>query len=302
MSNVNLTKMRPLLKNFLFLAGGGLGFFGVVFVGLQLFKYSEQIQFSNFDVFEWSVILVLSIVYGMSNIMLALAWRCLLSFLGVKTSRSWVLKCYGVSQLAKYVPGNIFHFVGRQAIGLAEDLPGWILAKSAFLEIMLLIFSGALFAVLILPLLWSTTSIVITLIGFVCTLSLAIAFLRYWFASFLARALCWQIMFLILSSVNFFCILVLVSPQSIDISTVSSICGAYVIAWLAGLITPGAPAGVGVREFVILFLLGGIFSKVDLLLAVILGRAVTVGGDLGFFVVTTFVGFISPKSGRHRIP
>ena len=31
--------------------------------------------------------------------------------------------------------------------------------------------------------------------------------------------------------------------------------GAYVIAWLAGLVTPGAPAGVGVRELVMYALL-----------------------------------------------
>lgn len=60
--------------------------------------------------------------------------------------------------------------------------------------------------------------------------------------------------------------------------------GVYVLAWLAGLVTPGAPAGVGVRELVLLFLLKGIVAEADLLLAVVLGRVVTVVGDFGFFV------------------
>jgi hypothetical protein len=31
--------------------------------------------------------------------------------------------------------------------------------------------------------------------------------------------------------------------------------GSYVIAWLAGFVTPGAPAGIGVREAVLVILL-----------------------------------------------
>ena len=58
--------------------------------------------------------------------------------------------------------------------------------------------------------------------------------------------------------------------------------GAYVLAWLAGLVTPGAPAGVGVRELVLLALLKGSVGQTELLLAVLLGRLVTVGGDVAF--------------------
>ena len=58
--------------------------------------------------------------------------------------------------------------------------------------------------------------------------------------------------------------------------------GAYVLAWLAGLVTPGAPAGVGVRELVLLALLKGSVGQTELLLAVLLGRLVTVSGDVAF--------------------
>jgi glycosyltransferase 2 family protein len=40
-----------------------------------------------------------------------------------------------------------------------------------------------------------------------------------------------------------------------------------------------------VRELVLLFLLKGLVSEADLLLAVMLGRVVTVAGDLAFFGV-----------------
>jgi uncharacterized membrane protein YbhN (UPF0104 family) len=60
--------------------------------------------------------------------------------------------------------------------------------------------------------------------------------------------------------------------------------GAYIIAWLAGLITPGAPAGLGIRETVLLLLLSGFVMEADLLMAVLLGRLITVVGDLLFFL------------------
>jgi uncharacterized membrane protein YbhN (UPF0104 family) len=88
--------------------------------------------------------------------------------------------------------------------------------------------------------------------------------------------------------------LFLVAPAVVTFSTFSVLCGSYVIAWLAGLITPGAPAGVGVRELVLLFLLGEQIPAADLLLAVVLGRIVTVVGDLLFFTaVSTSKGFRS---------
>jgi len=51
---------------------------------------------------------------------------------------------------------------------------------------------------------------------------------------------------------------------------------------------PGAPAGVGVRELVLLFLLKNVVAEAELLLAVVLGRLVTVMGDLLFLGVTFF--------------
>jgi hypothetical protein len=98
-----------------------------------------------------------------------------------------------------------------------------------------------------------------------------------------SASLFWQIIFLTISGTVFTFIVSAVVPSTDIYSVFSTFCSAYIIAWLAGLVTPGAPAGVGVRELVLLFLLGGQVAEADLLLAVILGRTVTVVGDLMFF-------------------
>lgn len=50
----------------------------------------------------------------------------------------------------------------------------------------------------------------------------------------------------------------------------------------------GAPAGLGVREAVLLVLLGTTAHQETLLLAVLLSRIITVFGDLLFFAIASF--------------
>jgi uncharacterized membrane protein YbhN (UPF0104 family) len=89
-----------------------------------------------------------------------------------------------------------------------------------------------------------------------------------------------------------------VNEGSDTASQVFLICGAFVITWLAGSVTPGAPAGIGVRELVLLFLLKGLVLESDLLLAVLLSRVVTVAGDVLFFLAA--LCFLSRESGYEQ--
>ena len=73
------------------------------------------------------------------------------------------------------------------------------------------------------------------------------------------------------------------------------------MAWLAGLLTPGAPAGIGVRELVLVLLLKGIVPEAELLLAVLLSRLVTVGGDLLFYLVAMAIpAGLTAVSSNHK--
>jgi uncharacterized membrane protein YbhN (UPF0104 family) len=110
------------------------------------------------------------------------------------------------------------------------------------------------------------------------------AILLHRFSPSVAGALVWQMGFLVVSGTVFIITLAIVVPRANVLPALPALYGAYVLAWLAGLVTPGAPAGVGVREIVLLFLLGGKIADADLLLAVVLGRGVTVLGDLLFFI------------------
>ncbi|QTP58890.1 hypothetical protein HNO53_09335 [Billgrantia antri] len=271
------------MKRLLHLFGGGVGLLGVVFVLLKFDTYSDQIDFSRFHVSDWLIVVLLSLFYGVANILLAHAWWHLLLFNKVKPRVKWAILTYGLSQLAKYVPGNIFHLAGRQALGMAAGFPARALAKSALWELGLIVMAGAIFGPLVVPLVWSELSYLMSYTLF-CVVAMTLIFvISHWFSRDIAAALICQIIFLTISGVIFILVLSLVVPNYTVLPSFPALCAAYVIAWLAGLVTPGAPAGIGVREVVLLFFLGGVIGPADLLLAVLLGRVVTIAGDLFYF-------------------
>jgi hypothetical protein len=282
--------MPPSFKKGLHWAGSTLALTGIAFVVLRLRDYGGQIDFSRFDVTAWSIVAGSALIYGLSNLMLALAWWNLLGHFGANTTKCWVFKIYGISQLAKYVPGNIFHLAGRQAMGMAAGVSGWPLAKSSAWELGLIYFTGGMFGWLALPLIAPTISVTIGFVLFVVTVVGVAALLRYYLGLLVASALGWYVGFLAISGMLFVGLVDVVSTHTEpNGSTWMSLCGAYVIAWLAGLITPGAPAGLGLRELVLLLLLKGIVAEAELVLTVVLGRVVTVVGDLLFFLAAFFI-------------
>ena len=116
---VSVFRLDPDTRRWLNRIGALFGVAGVVFVALRLASYADEIDAAGIGPGGYLALLSLAIVYGASNLLLALGWWRLLRCLGVTAARGWALRAYAISQLAKYVPGNIFQFAGRQAIGVA---------------------------------------------------------------------------------------------------------------------------------------------------------------------------------------
>lgn len=195
-----------------------------------------------------------------------------------------------MSQLAKYVPGNIFHLAGRQALGMAVGISAGVLAKSTIWELGSIAVAGTLFSWLILPLLLPGFPNVASVFLLLSSVALVAGLLRGMAGRQPAWAFIWQLLFLLVSGTVFVALLhVIAGGEGLAIRYWLAIGGAYIAAWLVGLVTPGAPAGVGVREMILLLLLKSLVAEMDLLMAVLLGRLVTVVGDLLFFVATSSI-------------
>jgi hypothetical protein len=74
------------------------------------------------------------------------------------------------------------------------------------------------------------------------------------------------------------------------------IIGVYSLSWIIGFITPGAPAGLGIREAIMSAMLFGVIQENLVITAVLLFRIVTILGDvLGFIIALRFKNILFLK-------
>jgi len=175
---------------------------------------------------------------------------------------------------------------------MAAGLPKGALLKSAAYEIVTICLAGATFSSLILPYWFSKglglpgaakLGLVLYLLAFACIGTLiGVLAGRHVFACFALQSL-----FLLISGLIFLVMLIGISLSD-DKGDVFSfwlapiIIGCFVVAWLGGLVTPGAPAGLGIREVILLALLSSHLPKDTILTTVVIGRLLTIVGDLLF--------------------
>jgi uncharacterized membrane protein YbhN (UPF0104 family) len=65
-----------------------------------------------------------------------------------------------------------------------------------------------------------------------------------------------------------------------------AIVGTFAVSWVAGLLTPGAPAGVGIREAVMILALKTLVGEPEAVATALLFRLITTIGDVLFFLTS----------------
>ncbi|MFP8780615.1 hypothetical protein [Hydrogenophaga sp. RWCD_12] len=279
---------RP-LKPILARLGSVLAVAGLAFVGVRLVDYWPQLKAAPLSGTLVFLLVLLAVGYGLANVLLALAWRDILRELGAPLSVVRSVAVYGRSQIAKYAPGNVFHLAGRQVLGMAEGVPAQPLAKSIGLELGLLVVCAIGLIGLLLQR-WLASQV--GALAWVVPAALAVVVVGAvwhwrWFRA--GRALVAQSLFLLFSAGVYWAVLASLAPEAVSRVPAGVVPGAAIAAWLIGLVTPGAPAGLGVREAVMLLILGVWVPQADLVLAVLLARLVNIAGDVGFFLVALWL-------------
>jgi uncharacterized membrane protein YbhN (UPF0104 family) len=275
--------VSPALRRRLHWAGSLLAVAGIGFVAVRLRSSWSTLDLSAIGAVDWAWIALLSLTYGAANLCLASAWWHLLRHFGAQERRIDAIRLYGISQLAKYLPGNVFHLAGRQALGMSAGIPAGILARSMLWELTSIGVAGALFGWLVLPRLLPALPVPAAVLLMLASSVVLLNLLRSRASTHASLALLWQLCFLTISAGVFVSLVDRLGGLDGGASSWLLIGGAYVFAWLVGLVTPGAPAGAGVREMILLAVLKDTTADTGLLLAVLFGRIVTVLGDLWFF-------------------
>lgn len=267
------------------LAGTGVAICGIYFVFVQLRKYGADIDMSSLSRGEWVSFSALALVGVGMNVCLAMAWRALLQSAGAIVPIAWALSTYGMAHLARYVPGNVFHYAGRQAIGMAAGVPGRALAKASFLELALVAFTGGLVSLVSLPLVCPAVPGGLSFSLVALAIFVTAFCIKRFIGQAVVTAFCFHLVYLSMSGLTFLAVAAAHDWNSIPGHDWLAICGAYIAAWLIGMLTPGAPAGLGVRELVLLYLLKGRLAGSMLIFAVLITRVIAVMADVMSFII-----------------
>lgn len=273
--------------------------FTVLCLGFIVYKFlSFDVDFSILLDFKILIfVIVCMIMLAIPPYLNSLSYQRILNFLGVKeTNIKEIVDIYVSSNIGKYLPGNVMHFAGRNVLGSKYNLSNKSLLAASLLEVGLKILVGVLIAVtfsyqyfmLIIKenfndyLLYIIAIVAVIVIGAV--LFFALRYRKQIKIQNTFKNISYVIvMDLIIFILNIICFLLIYYAISGNVSVIMqnalSISGIYILAWLVGYLTPGAPGGIGVKEAVMIFLLAGIMTESDILLVGVIARLSNILGD-----------------------
>jgi len=255
-------------------------------------------------------VMTLSILFSLFYFLLSYGWKKLLELSSQRSLSRGVIGVYLKTVVYKYVPGNVFHFLGRHSLVESENLSHKSIVFANGAEILMQLFSvstlimmGAIFFDIGLDIgqyvVLSRTKIVLAfalLIGLIFTIlfkkkNRQILFQKEALFS-LVQVFLFQILFLLSTTLSLVAVFYFLFDLPFTFSMLVQTIFASTIAWLLGFIVPGAPGGIGIREAILVLLLPSIMgvSKEIVLAGALIYRVVTILGEgLTYFWAKRFL-------------
>lgn len=245
------------------------------------------------------------------------AWHHLLNRQGEHHRIGKLTLWLGITQLAKYIPGNIAQHAGRALVALRNGMGARALLTTCLQEMLLALAASIVIGVVALNLstaqleepslhlalqLMVGGSLAVCLAFFLSpsekiTNSLPPLVQRglYWigglpgYQTTLRCLLAYAGNYLMVGLGIWLLALSLGLGEQISFSLATA---AFALSWALGFLAPGAPAGLGAREGIMLLILQGHGDADKILLLVLLSRAVSMAGDFLTFLLANSVNTV----------
>ena len=282
------------LKSIFFISS--LSYFCIYF-----FDNIDQISF-NINLERNGINLSLSFLFCVLSIYLnAYAWKYIVKWLGKEFKSNNLVSFYVLTNILKYVPGGVWHFVERfnfikkisnPQIALYSTLiePYFMLSGSFLLASMGLIFSP-FYIFLIVPLVFLNRKFIFLILKILGSLKgkvlevLRLPNSKDQFAEriniisfFPTRALFLEIGFVLSKFIGFYiCLNSFYPSNSLNIIFLLVI---FSLSWSLGLVVPAAPGGVGVFEACLLLFVGKSIPENIILISLVYFRVISTSADL----------------------
>lgn len=288
-------------------AGSVLAAGSILFIAFLLWRERHALAGFRPDLADIAILALCAIAYAMLGLVLADAWRRLLIWLGeAQVLAADTRRIYAQTQLAKYVPGNVAQFAGRQFIGRQA---GWthagLLLSTVFELVSLVAVSAMLTSIAVAAGAYEAIEVELWQTGASAFLFIALVLLALrigprilasrWpetaqrVAMLRVRDL-WPVLachtlFFLISGLILAAVAGVAMGVPVPYENWPALVGLFAVAWIVSTLTPGAPSGIGVRELMLVAGLSLFAPTGSAILAATLLRVVTVGGDLLFFAL-----------------
>ena len=306
------------IKKLLKLAGHLVVILALAFVVKKIIEMDIKLG----DLSSPSVIgaFVLSLVIQAAQIIIAcFPWLMFTrSLSGRKIPYSAAMPVYTQSNIYKYLPGNVFQYVGRNKLAADMDISHVDVACATILDVFFCVFWTGMVSVILLGSkiaeLLDKYGRNLFIAGAAGLLLLIASFAVVWLKfrgrlqSYLSRyskafeksnrlqllsGIFYYFAHNIVSAAMYFCCMALIVPQA-GTKELLTLTGAFMFAWIIGFVTPGAPGGIGIREGVMMFVCGNSYAD-RILLFVLIMRIASVFADVSAFLI----GRIYAKAKNH---
>ncbi|EOH86857.1 hypothetical protein UAS_01319 [Enterococcus asini ATCC 700915] len=283
------------------------------------YDYSQLLVSKN--IFPMLIIIVVQSVMVMTN---AFPWKILVEMLTErKVPFVETIPVYVSANLMKYVPGNVFQYVGRNQLAVRNRLPHLPVALATMLDVLITVIAAAIISIFFLYDFiakylrvnsWMQTALII--VGIIIVLAVFLMFLfrnqiwkkienySYLFSTKSIKtilvALIYYIIVLMISSLMYLIVVIYITDTPLSSQVFLQLFSAYTLAWLVGFITPGAPGGIGIKELVMVAVTGGYIGTDVITLSMVIIRILLVVADCIAFVFGKIFEIIYKTKGRQN--
>lgn len=290
------------MKRIASLIGLLLGVACLAFFGAAVMKHRGVLQQIPWTGTTIGLMLASLCLYLVTYAASARSWQIGLRLSEANASFFDCLWITSISQIGKYAPGNVGQHIGRVVLARRNGIEarqsiGGIAVDAGLLIVSALLCSMAALQILLTAasqhssaiILSATAALLFMLLLFLLLLlvrpartKVALLITRNYGQLTTSMIISASIRIILLHACSFilgalalWCVLQMMGSYPLTVGLV----GVYATAWLIGFLVPGAPAGLGIREALLLTGLGILYGAGSAAMGTILFRAVTVAGD-----------------------
>jgi uncharacterized membrane protein YbhN (UPF0104 family) len=262
-----------MLKKFTFILRWLILGLVIFFLASNFLKYWDAIALIKISNQGYFLLLCSFVFTFLSHVFAGVVWGIILDIFKIKLAQIEVIKIYLITNIAKYLPGNIWHFYGRISALTGKGYSLYVAGLSVVLEPLLMACAGLLITIISanfglinndkngLFLAGQFSLLVAVLVGIHPQIinpilqKLTRSKLKKLndhpqelskLTSYPLVPLLGELGFLLIRGTGFIFALMALIP--IKISSIPILFSVFSFAWLLGLVIPGAPGGMGVFE------------------------------------------------------